>query len=1376
MKPRSNKFLPRTLVVCGLACATAQGIVINFNEQNQGNNWTLPTGTNLLSTATATPGTAATHEGSSASWATLTDGQVGLAADKTVSVTPNNGDSVTFALDLTSAPTGHNITSFDSYCAWPDSGRDNQNYTLQYSTVADPTTFITIATVNNGSGNPINSTHTSITDTTGTIATGVHSIRLNFAGQENTWTGFREFVLRSSPSTIVHLNESNNTHVWTLPAGANLLNGNTATNPTTPAGANHGNGDVTSSSWNVLTNGTLGTAGNQLESAAPLNGTSVTFPLDVSVNVNGYNLSSFDSYCAWPNSGRDNQDFAIRYSTVANPTVFIPLAAVDNNTGGDNSTHTRLTASSGFLATNVAAVQFYFNNQENGYVGYREFIALGTAVSLSDPLTWTGASGSAGNATWVNAADNNWKKTSDNSPANFNTLAPVTFGTTGANRNITLSSALTSASVTIANDGASAYTFGGNVLTITNDLLSSGSGNATFGNDLSAATGITQSGSGNLIFNGAITSAGLTLSGAGGIALNTSNPGLTGNLSVSNGTLTVANDFAVELGALSMTGGTASFTTSAPLVSSLSGSAGTVVLGKTIGSVNTTLTVGNPNPVTTTTFAGGIVNASGVVGSLTKAADSSLILTGTNSYTGPTSVDGGSLEFGKTLSLYGGNSGSWSGTNLLVADGATLGFRAGGVGEFSEADLGLVSLAGFQPGAILGVNATADLTLSKNLTQTGMGFTKSGSAILTLTGNNTSAGPFKVSSGVLNLASAIGHSVSGNLQLGDNTSHVTLNMAANDQFAPNSVLTMSAGAGFFQGKMNLRGTSQTVAGLDSAGQFISLIQNDEIGQPGYTSNPGVASLTINAATDHSFAGIIRNQDGAAVSLTKNGPGTQELINNPAQSYSYSGPTVINQGKLKLSFAQTASGFGSDIQVTAGGSLEFRSTAGLFYFDRVVSGAGPVLVTSVAGAPFILRNGKNSNSGGITVDAGFLALDPTLGGDTLPGAGTGPGQNCVAGAMTPSNLLNVINGSTLSLDHTAAFGQATMVPQFASSVRIGQGSKLSGGVFSVVFVPNLTLDGGDVEVRNGETTDGFNTNICLVGTVVVGGSSSTPATIFTSGTGPNANVTLGSSGLQGTTFQVADVSGDTSPDLLIASTLRDVLALPSPLTKTGPGTLSLTAANVYTGATTVTEGELRIDTPCLADTAGVSIATAGVLNLVFEEGDTVATLTLGGVQVAAGTYGSPFNETPGIIQTPRIKGDGLLVVTSGPVGGDPYVAYASVIPNAADRDKTDDPDGDGFTNLQEYLLGASPIVANGTLTTVERSGNNLIIRWSQRNSGGVYTLQEGTTLANPWGTSAAAINNAADQSNLYSVDYTRKEAVIPIDITRKFARVQAVTTP
>jgi len=102
----------------------------------------------------ATPATAAANEDSSGTWSTVIDGSLGNYTSPATSATPNNGNSVTFPLNLVSKPEGYDITAFDSYCAWGSSGRDDQNYTLQYSTVADPATFTTLTTVANHSPRP----------------------------------------------------------------------------------------------------------------------------------------------------------------------------------------------------------------------------------------------------------------------------------------------------------------------------------------------------------------------------------------------------------------------------------------------------------------------------------------------------------------------------------------------------------------------------------------------------------------------------------------------------------------------------------------------------------------------------------------------------------------------------------------------------------------------------------------------------------------------------------------------------------------------------------------------------------------------------------------------------------------------------------------------------------------------------------------------------------------------------------------------------------------------------------------------------------------------------------------------------------------------
>ena len=1169
----------------------------------------------------------------------------------------------------------------------------------------------------------------------------------------------------SAHAAVVPLNESNSTHDWTLPSGINLLNGATAHTPSAPQHPDHGNGDVASSSWLTLTDGTLGAAGNKAASVTPDNGHSVIFPLDTTINSNGYNLTSFDSYCAWPDSGRDNQDFTIEYSTVGDPATFIPIATVSNHTGApNNSTHTRLTDDTGFLATGVHSVRFVFANQENGYTGYREFILFGTAVPLADPLTWTGAGGSAGSADWTVDPDNNWKLTADGTPSDFSSLSALTFDSTGTNTDINVPVALTASAMIFTNDVTTPYTFGGDLLTVSNNLVSSGTGSVTFDAPTSFATGVDMSGTGSLVFNGTLQSTGLLLSGTGSVTLGTDN-NLAGVTSVADGTLNVSSDFALGLSALTVSGGTVNFTSAFPVVGSLAGSGGSVVLGS-LPSGDTSLQVGNPD---ITAYAGSITDASPTAnGSITKVDSGTLTLSGTNTYTGTTAVAAGQLEFGKRVSLYNATPASWTSSKITVESGAVLGFRVGGPEEFTESDLAALDPAIFGFGSVLGLNTTGgDFTLAHAFGGD-MGILKSGNNVLRLTGANTYTGPTKVIRGVLEAASPSAASIPGDAILGDASAPgIFLNLGADNQFAPTSVVSFQNGPAA-NAKLQLRGTSQTIEGLDgAAAHLVSIVQNDELGTPGFISaTPGDAVLTINATSDHSFKGLIRNGDGVTspLAIVKTGPGVQEFVNTPVQGYSYSGPTTIDEGTLRLNFANNApNGFGSNVTVNSpGGVPAIFALDGNFDFGMTISGTGRV---EKQGAGTVrLVNSVNQYSGGTTVTAGILALSSNGGA----GAGTGPGQFCTAGEMIPSNVVTVENGATLRLDGVAPLGNSEMLPEFGLSILINPGAKLSGGINTVAFVPNLTLNGGVVDITDGAGHGGFNTNLALVGTVVVGGSSTLQSVISTSGVGANANVSLGSLGLPGTVFQVANVTGNGNTDLGVSSVLGDVHGTPSPLTKTGPGTMFLQAVNTYTGTTHVMEGELRLDSSFLADDSAVIIDAAGTLNLLHSDEDVVGTLTLEGTPVSPGSYVAVGNTTPGAIQTPRIKGDGILVVTSEPLPG--FDQWAEIIPNADDRERSDDPDGDGFDNLSEYLFGTSPNQGNGSLTTTERTPAGLVIRWNEIATGAAsYVLQESATLeAVSWLPSGAVVE---DQPVQDLPDHVRKMATIPIDSPAKFARVQ-----
>ena len=159
--------------------------------------------------------------------ARLYDGQFGTPGGvSSASVLPNQV-SLTFNFDLLASPAGYNLTSIKTYAGW-DSGRDGQQYTVQYSTAADPLVFLSLASVSrfDNTDFPIvegyvwdpqledmvpgmveddseASTLVQLYSDAGFLAENVAAVRFNFTGVENGGTGFREFVIEGAEVAAV---------------------------------------------------------------------------------------------------------------------------------------------------------------------------------------------------------------------------------------------------------------------------------------------------------------------------------------------------------------------------------------------------------------------------------------------------------------------------------------------------------------------------------------------------------------------------------------------------------------------------------------------------------------------------------------------------------------------------------------------------------------------------------------------------------------------------------------------------------------------------------------------------------------------------------------------------------------------------------------------------------------------------------------------------------------------------------------------------------------------------------------------------------------------------------------------------------------------
>ena len=341
----------------------------------------------------------------------------------------------------------------------------------------------------------------------------------------------------------------------------------------------------------------------------------------------------------------------------------------------------------------------------------------------------------------------------------------------------------------------------------------------------------------------------------------------------------------------------------------------------------------------------------GAAGStLVQAGSGDTILTGTNTYSGGTEVQSGTLQIGS-----GGTSGSLGGGTVAISSGATL--------KFDRSDTFTV------PNTITGAAGST-------LVQAGSGDT-------ILTGTNTYSGGTDVQSGTLQIGSG---GTSGSLGGGTVaiSSGATLKFDRSDTFTVANTITGAAGSTLVQagsGNTILTGTNTYSGGTDVQSGTL------QIGSGGTSGSLGGGTVSVSSGAtlkfDRSNAFTVTNAITGAAGSTLVQAGSGNTILTGASSFN--GTANVNAGVLSVngSLAGTTnvnnggtlggSGSVGNVNVLAGGTLAPGNSIGTLTVNGNLSfaaGATYRVETDAAGhADKTVVNGDLSLAGNLSVQAG-----------------------------------------------------------------------------------------------------------------------------------------------------------------------------------------------------------------------------------------------------------------------------------------------------------------------------------------------------------------------------------------------------------------------
>ncbi|EAX5272902.1 fibronectin-binding autotransporter adhesin ShdA [Salmonella enterica subsp. enterica] len=658
-------------------------------------------------------------------------------------------------------------------------------------------------------------------------------------------------------------------------------------------------------------------------------------------------------------------------------------------------------------------------------------------------------------------------------------------------------------------------------------------------------------------------------------------------------------------------------------------------------------------------------------GSLVKTGTGELTLSGDNSYSGGTTITGGTLTADHADSL---GSGDIDNSGVLKVGEGDLENTLSGSGSLVKTGTGELTLSGgndYSGGTtIIGGTLTADHADSlgsgdidnSGVLQVGEGelkntlfgsgsLVKTGTGELTLNGDNDYSGGTTIDDGVL---------------IADNADSLGTGAVAN-----NGVLQVGEG--------ELKNT------LSGTGSLVKI---------------GTGELTLNGDNDYSGGTTITG--GTLIAASVNALGSGDIDN--------SGVLQVGEGELK----NTLFGSGSLVK-TGTGELTLSG-------DNTYSGG-----TTISGGTLIAANVNALGSGDID-NSGTLMLDAE-GEFNLANVTTQSGATTELARGTTLNVDSLTQqaDSTLNIDLSKANGESAIT---ADSVTLGGTLNISGiGNVTDSWTPEaytytlidsdsaITSDFDDLTIAgmNREDVD----FLTIDGKVDEADNTHYDLTASLSWYADRDNATTDAHG----TFTLSDPDGSFN----VAATLTDVDDTLDPgsrwdgksLTKEGAGTLILSGDNDYSGGTTINEGTLVAASTTALGTGLVDNNATLVLDVDGEVSAVGGITTHSGAttQLALGTSldlgDSALIQQDGSTLNVELNSDSvqpLITGGSATLGGDLVVSDASLQARASDAEfqsfKLMDMDSDisgDFTSLTMNLTDQPDyLTVTGTINPEDAS--------------------------------------------------------------------------